>query len=138
MVARKTQEFRFIFVPLRNGGDDNYMTVLDKGWAGAKPTTGSSYGALELNARKTPLLAVTLQLDDITVSANHKENTVPSVSLNITRVTVATLTWCLLCCNLVTVITRVPLFRLSAVISRNFEGKFHMHLSSLHYHYINN
>jgi hypothetical protein len=90
------------------------MTVLGKGRAAGKHTTGSSYVASGLNAQKTTLLAVTLQLDDITVTANRKENTIPSWSLIITRVTVVTQ---LLCCNLVTVITLAPIFRLSGVIT---------------------
>jgi hypothetical protein len=94
------------------------MTVSGKDWTAAKPTTGSSYVAPGLNARKTPLLAVTLQLDDITVGANRTENTVPSGILIITRVIVATPTWCLLCCKLVTNISLVPLFRLSGVMSQ--------------------
>jgi hypothetical protein len=106
-----------------NGGDDSYMTVLGKGWAAEKPTTGSSYIALERNARKTPLLAVTLQLDDITVGANRTENAIPSGIHIMTRVTVATRTWCLLCCNLVTAISLDPLFRLSSVMSQYFPDR---------------
>jgi hypothetical protein len=37
------------------------------------------------------ILAVTLQLDDITVGANRRENIVPSGILIITRVTLVTL-----------------------------------------------
>jgi hypothetical protein len=81
------------------------MTVLGKGWAAENITAGSSYVASGLNARNTPLLAVTLQFVSITVSANRTENTFPTGILIITRVTVATLTWCLLLCNIVTVIT---------------------------------
>jgi hypothetical protein len=69
------------------------MAVLGKGWAAAKPTTGSSYVALGLNARKKPLLAVTLQLDDIIVGANH------------------------------TGISLAPMFRLSGVMSQYFTAK---------------
>jgi hypothetical protein len=54
------------------------MTVLGKGWVAAKPTTGSSYVASGINARKTTILAVTLQLDDIAVGTNHAESTVPA------------------------------------------------------------
>jgi hypothetical protein len=36
------------------------MTVLGKGWAAANPTSISSYVASGLNARNTPLLAVTM------------------------------------------------------------------------------
>jgi hypothetical protein len=96
------------------------MTVLGKGWAAAKPTTGSSSLAFRLNAWKTPLLAVTLQLDDISVGANRTENTVPSGIPFITRVTVSTLTWCFLCCNLVTDISLDPLFYPSGVMSQYF------------------
>jgi hypothetical protein len=79
------------------------------------------------------ILAVTLQLDDITVGANCRENIVPSEILIITRVTVATLTWCLLCCNLVINISLAQLFRLSGVMSQyNKEPKFCMHFSFLH------
>jgi hypothetical protein len=60
-------------------------------------------------------LAVTLQLDDITVGANRTENAIPSGIHIMTRVTVATRWWCLLCCNLVTAISLDPLFRLSSV-----------------------
>jgi hypothetical protein len=41
----------------------------------------------------------------------------------ITCVTVATLTWCLLCCNLVTDISLAPLFRLSGVMSQYFTAR---------------
>jgi hypothetical protein len=99
------------------------MMVLGKGWEAEKPTTGSSYITLGRNARNTPLLAVTLQLDDITVGANRTENTVPSGILIISHVTVATLTWCLLCCNLVTAISQASLFRPSSVMSRYFPAK---------------
>jgi hypothetical protein len=58
------------------------VTVLGKGWTAAKLTTGSSYVASGLNARKTPLLAVTmsnrLMLFEETVAAyseNHVEHT---------------------------------------------------------------
>jgi hypothetical protein len=71
------------------------MMVLGKGWAAAETTTGSSYGASGLNARKTPLLAITLQFDNITVCANRTESTGLSGILIVTRVTVATRTWCL-------------------------------------------
>jgi hypothetical protein len=67
------------------------MMVLGKVWATAKPTTGSSYVALGLNPLKTPLLAVTLQLDDITVGANRTENTIPSRIHVMTGVTFAML-----------------------------------------------
>jgi hypothetical protein len=99
------------------------MTVLGKCWVAENTTTGSSYVASGLNARNTPLLAVTLQFDGITVSANRRENTFPSGILIITRVTVVTLTWCLLCCNLVTVITLAPLFRLSGIMPQYFAAK---------------
>jgi hypothetical protein len=99
------------------------MTVLGNGWAAAKPTTGSSYVDSGQNARKTPHLAGTLQLDNIIVGSNRTERTAPSGILIVTCVTVATLTWCLLCCNLVAVITLAPLFRPSGVTSRYFKGK---------------
>jgi hypothetical protein len=66
------------------------MTVWGKGWEAEKLTTGSSYIALRRDTRKTPLLAVTLQLDDITVGANRTENTIHSGVLIIMRVTAAT------------------------------------------------
>jgi hypothetical protein len=90
------------------------MTDFGKAWAAEKPTTGSG-----LNARKTPLLAVNLQLDDVTVGANRKENTVPC---GILIITVATLTWCILCCNLVMAISLALLFRLSGVMSQHFSA----------------
>jgi hypothetical protein len=99
------------------------MTVLGKGWAAAKPTTSSSYVDSGRNARKTPLLAVTLYLGGITVGANRTENTIPSGIHIMTRVTFATLTWCLLCCNLVTAISLAPLFRLSNIMSQYFPAK---------------
>jgi hypothetical protein len=91
------------------------MTVMGKGWAAAKPTTGSSYVAFGRNARKTPLLAVILQLGDMTVGANRTESTeitVPSWIVIFTRVTVVTVTLYLLCRNLVTAISLASLFRL--------------------------
>jgi hypothetical protein len=87
------------------------MTVLGKGWAAAKATTGSFYIALGRNARKT-LLPVTLQLSVMTFGANRTENTVPSGIFIVTRVTVATLAWCLLCRNLLTAISLAALFRI--------------------------
>jgi hypothetical protein len=117
IVSRKNQEFRFL-LPLSNGGDDRYMTVLGKGWAAAKPTTGSSYIALGRNARETLLPAVTVQLGDMTVGEIRTENTVPSGILIVRRITAVTLTWCLLCCNLLRIISLAPLFRLSGVMSK--------------------
>jgi hypothetical protein len=41
MVARKIRSLDFL-MPQWNYGDDSHMTVLGKGWAAEKPTTGSS------------------------------------------------------------------------------------------------
>jgi hypothetical protein len=108
----------FFFLPLANVGEDRYMTVLGKGWAAAKPTTGSSYIALGRDARETILPAVTVQLGDMPVGETRTENTVPSGTFIATRITVVTLTWCLLCRNLVTAISLAPLFCLSGVMSK--------------------
>jgi hypothetical protein len=121
IVARKNQEFRFLFLPLSNGGYDSYMTVFSKGWAAAKPRTGSSYIALGWNTRKTLYPAVTLQLGEMTVGDTRMESTehsFPSVIFIATRITLCTLMWCLLCRNTVTAISMAPLFRLSGVISK--------------------
>jgi hypothetical protein len=99
------------------------VTILRKGGAAEKSTTGSSYIALGRNARKRPLLALTLELDDITAGANRTENTIPGGIRIMTRVTFATLTWCFLCCSLVTAISLSPLFRLSSVMSQYFPTK---------------
>jgi hypothetical protein len=51
-------------------------------------------------------------LGDVTVGETRTENTVPSGISIATLITVVTLTWCLLCSNLVTAISLAPLFRL--------------------------
>jgi hypothetical protein len=104
-------------LPLSNGGDDRYMTVLGKGWEAAKPTTCSSYIAMG----RTLLPALSLQLGDITVVETRiesTENAVPSGNFIAVCITVEALMWCLLCDNIVTAIALAPLFRVSGVMSK--------------------
>jgi hypothetical protein len=84
---------------------------------GSKATTGSTHVVSGGNALKTSLLAVTLQFDGTTVRAKRteKKNTVLSGISTVKRMTFATLTWCLLCHNLITAIPLARLLRLSGV-----------------------
>jgi hypothetical protein len=111
---------------MSNVGDDSCMMVLGKGLAAARPTTGSSFISLGRNARKTPIDSVILQLRDTTLGANRTENTKNTVHSGIfilMHVTVATVTWVLLCHNPVKAISLARLFGLSGVMPQYIQVK---------------
>jgi hypothetical protein len=101
-------------LPLSEGGDERYMTVLGKGWAAAKPTTGSCHISLGCTENTSCCYSA---VGVMTVGETRTENTFPNGIFIATSITVVTLMWCLLCRNLVTAISLASLFCLSGVMS---------------------